>query len=120
MRASAEVFDHVAHNGLYALDGPGQTALALLLAIQHHAVRLGQVDVDHLVPVGRTMASPTVFWMVSRSNTFSYWADRVALSLCSLVIWLRREATSPLSTVYCTWLNSSSAAKSLRVHGCWG
>ena len=33
MRASAEVFDHVAHNGLHALDGPGQTALALLLAV---------------------------------------------------------------------------------------
>ena len=62
-------------------------------------------------PVGRTMVSPTVFWMVSRSNTFSYWADRVAFSVCSLVIWLRREATSPLSTVYCTWLSSSSTAK---------
>lgn len=65
------------------------------LTVDHHGIRLGQIDVLYLSLVGRTMLSPTAAWIVSISKTFSYWADKVAFSVWSVVSWFG-GTTSPI------------------------
>ena len=61
--------------------------------------------------VGRTMLSPTAAWIVSISKTFSYWADKVAFSVWSVVSWFWRDTTSPFRAVNWAKLVMSRAAK---------
>ena len=52
MAASAEIFSQLIHDILQPLERTLHTGGSLLLPVQHHAVRLGQVQIDDLLLCG--------------------------------------------------------------------